>query len=53
MNAIKNKEKEEDWIEIFLLIEDEEIEKVENKIYFIKLPKIKASDKRVPYFEGM
>ncbi len=53
MNANKNKEKETDWIDIFLLIEDKEIERAENKVYFIKMPKIKATDKRVVYCEGM
>ncbi len=53
MNAQKDKEVEKDWLEIFALIDEEEIKRAENQVYFIKMPKIKASDKRVVYCEGM
>jgi hypothetical protein len=51
MNAIKNKEI--DIVKVFLLIEEKEIDRAVNKVYFIKMPKIKATDKRVVYCEGM
>lgn len=53
MNAIKNKEKEKDWLEIFNLIDEEDIKRAVNKVYFIKLPKIKSIDKKAIYCEGM
>jgi len=45
------KDKEEDIIEIFLLITDEDIEKAENKVAYIK--SYKDVKKLVENYEGM
>ena len=47
----KEKDKEEDIIEIFLLITDEDIEKAENKVAYIK--SYKDVKKLVENYEGM
>ena len=46
-----DKEKDKDIIEIFLLIEDEDIEKAENKVAYIK--SYKDDKKLVNNYEGM
>lgn len=46
-------DKEKDIIEIFLLITDEDIEKAENKVAYIKLPKKNPFLELVKNFEGM